>query len=124
AFGPTGEENYSKKLSLRAKRLAIRQGLSLAAHENRIKVVEKIASTDGKVKPIINLLSKIGAEGRVLVVVPEKDNLTDRSTRNLAKVKTVQSTYLNIYDILNADQIIISKEALEAIDGWLGGKHA
>ena len=55
-FGPTGEENYTKKIATNAKRQAIRQALSLAAHEGRIKVVEAIESKDGKVAPILKFL--------------------------------------------------------------------
>ncbi|MGH7141981.1 MAG: 50S ribosomal protein L4 [Candidatus Saccharimonadales bacterium] len=112
AFGPTGLENYVKHLNVKAKRLAVRQALSMAAHDNKIKVVEAFESKDGKVRKSVSLLHKIGAEGRLLIVVDQKDDLTKRSTRNLADVKVVQSSYLNVFDILNADAIILEQEAL------------
>jgi large subunit ribosomal protein L4 len=119
AFGPTGNENYSRKLSTASKRTALRQALSLAAKEDRIKIVETFSCPDGKVKPTINLLKKIEAKGSVLLVVSEKDGLVDRATRNLKGVKAVQAKYMNVYDIANADAIVISNKSLELIHEWL-----
>jgi large subunit ribosomal protein L4 len=122
AFGPTGQENYSIKLNLKAKRQAIRQALTLAAREDRIKVIENFASSEGKVKPALTFLTKIGAEGRILLVVAQKDDLTSRATNNLGDVKTIQANYLNVYDITNADCLVVTKEALTSLGPWLGGK--
>lgn len=119
AFGPTGEENYSKKMHVGAKRQAIRQALSLAADEARIKVVEDFAF-DGKVKTTVSFLSKIEAKGSVLVVTDVKDDKSARSTDNVQNVKVVHAQYLNVYDILNSDVIVISKPALVLVQEWLG----
>ena len=120
-FGPTGEENYTKKLHVAAKRQALRQALSLAANENRIKVIETIETKDGKVKPMLSLLNKLEANGSVLLVVSLKDTLIERATNNLPGVKAVQANYLNVYDILNADTIIMSEKSLQIVHEWLGG---
>lgn len=120
-FGPTGEENYTKKVPTTIKRIAIRQALSMAAAEGRIKVVETIECKEGKVKPIINLLSKIEATGRILLVTSVKDEKFEQATRNLQDVKGVQAMYLNVYDIVNAGTIVISQKSLEIVNEWLGG---
>ena len=119
AFGPTGDENYSRKLSVNAKRQAIRQALSLSASENRIKIIETFACPEGKIKPTLELLNKIEATNNVLLAVSVKDVLVERATRNLPNVKAVQASYLNVYDIMNADTIVISKKALDIISDWL-----
>ncbi|HSX08405.1 MAG TPA: 50S ribosomal protein L4 [Candidatus Saccharimonadales bacterium] len=121
AFGPTGEENYTKKVPVAAKRQAIRQALSLAASEGRIKVIEAFESKDGKVAKAVELLGKIDAKGSTLLVVDHKDELTVRATNNLPKVKLVQAKYLNVYDLLNADTVVISEKALAIVHEWLGG---
>ena len=121
-FGPTGEENYSKKMPLTAKRLAIRQALSMAASENRVRVIETFECKDGKTAPAVKLFNKIEATGTILLVVSDKDNLVERSVSNLQNVKAVQANYLNVYDIMNADNLVISEKALVMIDEWLGGK--
>lgn len=120
-FGPTGEENYSKKLHVQAKRQAIRQALSLAVSENRLIVIEAFDSKHAKVKATLELLDKIGAKGNVLLVLSEKNDTTDRATRNLANVKPVQANYLNVYDILNADTLVFDEGSLAVAKEWLGG---
>jgi large subunit ribosomal protein L4 len=121
-FGPTGEENYTKKMHVSAKRQAIRQALSLAAKDGHIKIVETIDCKEGTVKPILKLLDKLEVKGNILLVASLKDDLLERSTRNLPKVKAVQANYLNVYDIMNADTIIISHKSLDVISEWLGSK--
>lgn len=120
-FGPTGLENYSKKIHVSAKRQAIRQALSLAATEGRIKVVEDFNAKDGKVKNTVAFLGKIEATGSVLLAVANKDENVIRATKNLQNVKAVAATYLNVYDILNSDVVVIESKALEMVQEWLGG---
>jgi len=121
AFGPTGEENYSIKVNVSAKRLALRQALSLAANEGRIRVIEIIDFKDGKVAPVVKMLEKIDAKGRALLVTDYKDSLADRATRNLTDVKVSHASYLNVFDVMNADVIVISEKSLAIINEWLGG---
>ena len=58
-----------------------------------------------------------------LVVVPEKTESIIRATNNIANVKIVRPTYLNVFDILNADEIVIVEAAMPAIEAWLLGKE-
>lgn len=122
AFGPTGEENYSIKVNVSAKRQALRQALSLAASEGRIKVIESFVNDAGKVSATAKFLSKIEAKGNVLLVLEHKDNVTDRAVNNLQNVKVTVAGYLNVYDIMNADVLVISEKSLPVINEWLGGK--
>jgi large subunit ribosomal protein L4 len=121
-FGPTGSENYTKNLNTKSKRLALRQALSLKS--DVIKVIETFECKDGKVSQTAKLLQKLETSRNTLIVVSLKDGLVDRATRNLPDVKAVQANYLNVYDILNADNIVISKQALEIINNWLSDKPA
>lgn len=120
-FGPTGEENYTKKVPVAAKRLALRQALSLKAEDGKISVIETFECKDGKIAQTVKLLKKIGADKSVLIVVSLKDALVERATNNLPNVKAVQANYVNVYDILNADTILISKKSQAVIEKWLGG---
>jgi large subunit ribosomal protein L4 len=119
AFGPTGEENYSVKVNVSAKRLAVRQALSLSASENRVKVIETFENKDAKVSVTAKLFAKIEAKGRILLVLDHKDENTDRSVRNLQNVQAVSANYLNVYDIMNADTLVITAKSLEVINNWL-----
>ena len=117
AFGPTGEENYTKSMNTKAKRQAIRQALSLKA--DTVTVIEAFEVKDGKSSVAAKLLAKIGATGRVVVVVPSKDDTVERSIRNLQDVKVVTAQYLNVFDVLNADSIVITTPSLAIISDWL-----
>ena len=121
AFGPTGNENYSRKLSVSVKKKALCQALSLAAKEDRIKVIEAFEVSDGKSKSASKLLDKLGAGKLTLVMVANKQPKSIQSTQNISSVKLIQASYLNVFDVTNADVIIIEKPALEVIDSWLGG---
>lgn len=121
-FGPTGEENYTKKISVQAKRQALRQVLSLAAKDARIKVIEGMESKEGKTAPTVKLLDKLEAKGSILIVLENREDLLERAVRNLPNVKIVQANYLNVFDILNADTIVVSQKSLEILHEWLGGK--
>jgi len=118
-FGPTGNENYSKKLNVSTKRLAIRQALSVAADTNRIIVLEDLNLKDGKTADAVKLLNKVGVTTSALVVVETKTPETDRSMRNLGNVKLVQAKYLNVFDVMNSDNVVITTGALGVISEWL-----
>ena len=120
-FGPTGEENYTKKVPVASKRKAIRQALTLAATENRIKVVESYGTIDGKVSTIAKLLTKLEAKGRILIVTDNKDEHFIRATQNIPKLQLISAKYLNVYDLVNADVVIVNNESLTIINDWLGG---
>jgi large subunit ribosomal protein L4 len=119
AFGPTGEENYSKSLNVKAKRLAIRQALSLSAADDKVVVIEELVSKAGKTAELAILLTKIGAERNVLVVVDSKSPELLRASRNLNQVKLVSATYVNTYDVMNADRIVFTQKALIITTEWL-----
>ncbi len=110
-FGPTGEENYTKKMPTNTKRLAIRQALSVANEANKVSVIEVFAPKDGKTSEAAKLLAKVGAERRTLIVTDNKTPEIVRATSNIQNVKVSQGTYLNVYDVLNADIILLSLKA-------------
>lgn len=122
AFGRTGNENFTKKISKNAKLQAVRQALSMANADKLVSAIANFAPKDGKTKNAIKDLN-IVADKNYLVVVTEKTPEIIRATNNIANVKIVRPTYLNVFDILNADQIIITEESMPLIEGWLLGKE-
>lgn len=123
AFGPTGNENYTRKLNLSAKRTALRQALSLAAQEDRIKVIDAFIAADGKSKTAAGLLKKLGTSKRAVIIAADKEQSAVRAVQNLGGVKLVSAKYLNVYDVLNAENLIFEKKALDVVHEWLGGKQ-
>lgn len=118
-FGPTGLENYSKKMNIKAKRLAVRQALSLSNADSKIVVIESFASIDGKTSDLAKLLNKLGAKRQTLIVVDVKTPEILRASSNLSEVKVVQASYLNVFDIINAHHIVVTQKALPIISDWL-----
>ena len=117
-FGPTGNENHTIRLSKQEKRVALTQALTLKHQAGLIKVLEY--KTTGKTKEMADFLAKNKLDGRVLLVTGEKTPELIRATRNLTEAKLVSAMYLNVFDILNADAIVIDQAGLDKINNWLG----
>lgn len=123
AFGRTGEENFTKKLSRTSKHTALRQALSLK-NQAKAVLVHNFKFT-GKTKDLHQDLAKLKLEHKnILLVVGEKTPEALRSANNLAYLKLVRPTYLNVFDILNANTIIFDQNALSVVEDWLGKETA
>ncbi len=120
-FGPRGNENYTKKLSKTSKRVAVKQALTLANEAKKV-VIDDIKTT-GKTAEIAKYLDDNKFARRVLVVTEKTPELL-RATNNVQRVKLVSPTYLSVFDILNADTIVISTKSLDSIKTWLTGGEA
>lgn len=124
AFGRTGNENFTKKISKQAKRQAVCQALSMKNADKAVIVLEKDVKLTGKTKDAVKVLKDLKLEGKnVLAVANEKTPEVLRSTNNLPNVKLVRATYLNVFDIMNADAIVFSEAALKAAEKWLTGEE-
>lgn len=124
AFGRTGNENFTKKISRSSKQLAVRQALSMKNADKAVLVLDKAVKMDGKTKTAAKVLKDMNLDGKnVLVVAAEKTPEVLRSTNNLPNVKLVRATYLNVFDIMNADAVVFSEAALKATEKWLLGEE-
>jgi large subunit ribosomal protein L4 len=125
AFGRTGNENFTKKLSKGSKRIAVRQALSMQNKDKKVFVVDTFACPNGKVKETVEFFNKnkLDMNKNTLLVVSVKDDLVLRATSNVPTLKVVRPTYLNVFDVMNADQIVISEKSLPMIDAWLMGEE-
>lgn len=116
-FGPLGNENYTKKLSTQAKRQAVRQALSLANKAKKIHVLD--LKTTGKTTEAVKFLADNSFDRKVLLVVEEKTPQIIRATNNIQNILLVSTKYLNVYHILNADHIVLSKASVPTLKDWL-----
>lgn len=125
AGGRTGEENFTKNLARGAKKVAVMQALSIKNADKAIVVIDNLGVKQGKVKEVVKTLeaNKVNDKENVLLVVKDKDELTLRATSNIANVKVVRPTYLNVFDLMNADKVVIVKDAIAEIENWLLGKE-
>ena len=121
AFGRTGLENFTKKLSRGAKHTAICQALSIKNADKAVIVLDKDVKLTGKTKDAVKVIKDLKLEGKnILAVCAEKTDELLRSTNNLENVKLVRATYLNVFDIMNADAIVFGTAGLAATEKWLG----
>ncbi len=124
AFGRTGNENFTKKIAKSSKLLAVRQALSMKNAEKAVFVLDKEIKLTGKTKDAVKVLKEMKLEEKnVLAVANEKTPEVFRSTNNLPNVKLVRATYLNVFDIMNADAIVFSEAGLKATEKWLMGEE-
>ena len=115
-FGPRGNENYTKKISKTSKRVALRQALTVKAENVLVSDIK----TTGKTAEVAKFLEDNKLNRRVLIVAEKTDELI-RATNNISEALLVSPMYLNVFDILNADHIVIAPKAIETIENWLGG---
>lgn len=121
AFGPRGNQNFTKIISTNTKRLALRQALSLAAADNKLVVLPSEPVGIAKTKDMALFLSKHAAgAAQILLAVKSKTPELERASRNLSYVDLVNARYLNVYKLLNADAVLLTPEALAVIEQWLG----
>lgn len=116
-FGPRGNENYTKTVPTRSKRLAVRQALSLAREAKKIIISD--VKTTGKTAEVATWLADNKLDRKVLLVVADKTPEIVRATGNIQQLLLIRATYLSVYHILNADHIVITPDALPVITEWL-----
>ena len=114
-FAPKPRD-YRFSVNKKVKRLAMKSALSAKAAADEIIVIDKIEFDEIKTAKAAEMLKAIGSERKALIVLPEVDEKVIKSARNIPGVKTAQVNELNVYDILNADKLIIAKDALTKIE--------
>ena len=114
-FAPKPRD-YRFTINKKERRLALKSALSVKAAESDIIVVDSIKTDEYKTKNIVAMLGAIGADKKALIVLPEVDSKVIKSANNIPGVKTAQVNTINVYDILNADKLVIAKDAVSKIE--------
>lgn len=114
-FAPKPRD-YGFAVNKKERRLAMKSAFSDKALENNIIVLEGINMDEFKTKTIVNMLKAIDAERKPLIVLAEPNNKITNSARNIQGVKTTLVNTLNVYDIMNANKLVIVKEAVNKIE--------
>jgi large subunit ribosomal protein L4 len=78
-------------------------------------VVDKLALSEIKTKTMVKVLEKLGADKSALVVTAARDEIVEKSTRNIANIKTALVNTINVYDILKYDKFVITEEAVRKV---------
>ncbi|MEO2153998.1 MAG: 50S ribosomal protein L4 [Aquificae bacterium] len=116
AHGPKPRD-YSYNINKKVRRKALKMALSDRAKEGNIIVVEDFTFEQPKTKQAVEFLKSLGIENdKVLLVIADKDVNVQKSFRNLPKVVVIPAEGLNVYDILWANKVVITKNALQKIE--------
>ena len=114
-FGPVGNQNYKISQNKKEHALAVKSALSLKAKEGLV-VVDEIKFEEKKTKNFVAMLDALQANKKTLVVVSELDENLVGSCRNVGYARVVTKDNLSVLDLLNADNLVISVEAVKAVE--------
>jgi len=117
-FGPTPRK-YGFKLNKKVARLALRSALSSKVQDNEFKVLDNIAFDAPKTKAMVKVLANLNAEGKTLLVVDEINDNVMLSARNIPNLMLLEATGINVYDILNSNNLIVTEAAVRKIEEGL-----
>jgi len=117
-FGPH-PRSYEQKMPRKQRRLALRAALSAKVRDGALRIVDEITLEAPKTKTLDSFFTALQAGVRILFVLPEHDLLLEKSTRNLASVKTILVSNLNVGDVLAADSVVLTRKALTQVEDWL-----
>lgn len=121
-FGPKPRD-YRFKLNIKVKRLARRSALTYKVQDNKLTVVENFAFDAPKTKSMLNVLKNLKLEdNKSLFVLENQNNFVSLSARNLKNVKVITVSQLNTYDIMNAQNVVVSEGSFGEIARVLATK--
>ncbi len=120
ALGPK-PRSYAQKMNRKMRRLALRSALSVKAAEDQIVVLDSLEMPEPRTKEVSAMLERLNiADETVLVLLPEPNDNFELSARNLPFIKTLRANCLSVRDLLRYDRILMTRDAVEMIHGWLG----
>ena len=115
ALGPKPRK-YKVSLNKKVKRLAMKSALSSKVAADEMLVLNKVELESIKTKAVVEMLTKLKTGKKVLIVLPENDDVLYKSARNIEGVKVVTVNTLCVYDILNCDSFVVLKDAAKKIE--------
>ena len=114
-FAPKPRD-YSYVLNKKVKRLALKSVLSSKAAEGKLVVIDSIKMDAIKTAEFRKFLNAVKVDGKAVVVTPEVDTVIVKSARNIPGVLTTIANLLNVYDIINAQYLVVDQAALAKIE--------
>ena len=114
-FGPT-PRSYSLKMNKKVRRLALKSALSFKVLENEMVVLNELTLSAPKTKEMVTVLNKLEANKKVLLVVGADNSNALLAARNIASVKVIPATQVNVLDLLDSRKVIITQDAVNHIE--------
>jgi large subunit ribosomal protein L4 len=117
-FGPH-PRGYEQKMPRKQRRLALRAALALKSQGEQLRVLEGLALEAPRTGQMADLFVELGSGAKTLFVLPAHDLVVEKSTRNLPWVRTILAQNLNVFDVLEADLVVLTREALTQVEAQL-----
>jgi large subunit ribosomal protein L4 len=122
AHGPTGEQNYSLKMSKKMKKKALFSALSAKLKEGKILVVKDLSKIEPKTKEMLKIMKNLKLKTKndkeklkILLILPESIDNVLRASRNIPGVNLTPVSLLNTYEVLNGGNLVFMKETIDKL---------
>ncbi len=117
-FGPL-PRSYQYDIPKKKSRKALFSALSSKVQEGKLLILEDLEIFEPKTKAMANLIARLGLQGNTLLVVSQIQENLDRAARNLPRVKMMEVRQLNVYDLLLADTVVITRrDVARLVEVW------
>ena len=115
ALGPKPRD-YSYPINKKVKKLAIKSAFSSKVIDSSFIVIDEIKFDEFKTKAVVKMLDALNVKGKALIISGEKSEQLIRSASNIPGVKTALTNTINVYDIVGADTLVVSKDAVSKLE--------
>lgn len=122
AHGPKPRD-FSLRIPKQMRRLAIRSALSAHAASGELLVVEQLVPPEPKTRLVAELLETLGISRPVLLVTGDHEPILHQAARNIPIAKAMPAAYLNVVDLVNADRILMTEDAVRKVEQLWGGEN-
>jgi len=113
-FAPTPRD-YSFKMNKKEKRAALKSALTSKVQDSKLIVLDELTLDEIKSKKIVELVNNLHAE-KALIVLKENDDKVMLSARNIPNVETALTNTINVYDVMKAGTVVLTKDAVKMIE--------
>ena len=114
-FGPSPRD-YDYKVNRKVRRLALKIVLSDKVRQNNLTAVDSLVLASHRTKDMVTVLNSLKAEGKIMVILEEANELVETASRNIPNVVTVAYNHISVYDVMNTKHIIATEAALKKIE--------
>lgn len=114
-FAPVPRD-YSFKMNKKEKQAAVRSALTDRVQQNKVIVLDQLSMSEYKTKEFVKVMENLKAAGKTLVVMADKDEHVIKSAGNIPAVKTTLTSQINVYDLMNAQTVILTKDAVAKLE--------
>ena len=115
ALGPK-PRSYNYTVNKKERQLAIKSLLSSKVLEKELVVVEKLPLKEIKTKEMARVLNNLKVEGKAVILLAEKDEIVQKSARNIEGVKTLQVGTINVYDLLKHKNLVVTEDTVKKLE--------